>query len=215
MERDLFVYLHQCMEMCDKVGVPYRTITKVEKNSRAKRWGICKTADGGKTFQIEISSALVEAETDKGLINTMLHEILHTCEGCMNHGKTWKMYADKIYNAYGIVIKTTSSAAEKGVDASVDINNAKYRVVCSNCGNVTPYYRACDVTENPAKYTCRCGCGNLVVYKDNKLYTPKIAHYQIRKGDLLVFDCGVVSEYHAKLRFRRLKEIPNLRLEVV
>ena len=51
-----------------------------------------------------------------GLKNTIIHELLHTCVGCMNHKAKWKFYADKVNRAYGYDdIKRTSTADEKGV----------------------------------------------------------------------------------------------------
>lgn len=35
---------------------------------------------------------------------TIVHELLHTCEGCFNHGAKWKYYAEVMNNKYGYQI---------------------------------------------------------------------------------------------------------------
>lgn len=46
----------------------------------------------GYKFLIRISEyALYLSERD--IMDTILHELLHTCDGCMNHQKLWRTYA--------------------------------------------------------------------------------------------------------------------------
>lgn len=164
--RDIQEYAIRCMEMLDKIGVPYGNIQNVTVNNRAKkRWGLCSVVSNG--FDIQINAVLLDETIDEsGLMNTMLHELLHTVPGCMNHGAKWKAMADKVYKAYGIYIKRCSNAAEKGVAADmIEEMNAKrykYFVSCPDCGHVFKYMRMCDCVKNPGRYH-HTGCkSNLV-----------------------------------------------------
>lgn len=50
-----------------------------------------------------------------GLKNTIIHELLHTCKGCMKHTGEWKQLAEKVNRYYGYNIKRCDSADEKGI----------------------------------------------------------------------------------------------------
>lgn len=164
--RDLIAYGVKCMEMLDKIGIEYGNIIEMVPNTRArKRWGQIKAIPGG--YSININSALLdERNDDKGLINTILHELLHSVKGCMNHGENWKRQADKVYRAYGIEIKRTSSAEEKGVAEETRIpykprridHSIKYMFECTCCGQMIKRERASKFTKNPGNYKCAiCG----------------------------------------------------------
>ena len=93
------------------------------------------------------------------LETTVMHEILHTCEGCMNHGQTWKNLADKVNRAYGYNIKRATSAEEKGIDPVVE-KVIRYRFVCHGCNGIVDRQRKSEFTEHYWRYRCaRCGSG--------------------------------------------------------
>lgn len=103
----------------DKINIPYGKIVSVTPNTRAKkRWGQCiKTPDG--TYEININITLLYKGNDvRGLENTVIHEILHTCPNCMNHGPEWKKWARVVYDAYGYNIQRCSNAYEKGISGA-------------------------------------------------------------------------------------------------
>jgi len=158
--RDLLKYGAMCMDMLDDLNIPYGNVLEIVINTRAgKRWGQCKKISSG--YSININADLLREENDEaGLINTLLHELLHTCPNCMNHGECWKRYAAMINRRYGYDVKRTSSAEEKGVV----IRNVgrkeeyKYFCKCEKCGYVWRYKRMCETVRNPGKYQHH-GCG--------------------------------------------------------
>lgn len=161
--RDLMTYVKVCTEQLDKVGVPYsKNILEWKINTRAKsRWGQCKkTIDG---YIIEVSVDLLNEENDvEGLKNTIIHELIHTCDGCNNHGTLWKMYAAMVNSAYGYNIKRSSTCEEKGVNYEVrKKSNAKYVLECSECHQQFYYQRTCFAVKHP-EFCSHKGChGNL------------------------------------------------------
>jgi len=96
--------IKECLEEVKETGVEVGKISKFLINTRAKRWGICKRENG--EFEIEISDALLDDSTPIiSLKSTIIHEILHTCQGCQNHGSKWKSLANKMNSKYGYNIK--------------------------------------------------------------------------------------------------------------
>ena len=67
-------------------------------NTRAKRrLGCCIRREG--RFTIQVSQSILG---DPQLLRaTLVHELLHTCYGCQNHGKRWKAYAQTAGEALG------------------------------------------------------------------------------------------------------------------
>lgn len=150
----------ECMEELDKLQIPYREVEKFVVNTRAKsRWGRCQTSNTGK-FIISISDRLLmEDASMNGLKNTIIHELLHTCVGCMNHKAKWKFYAEKVNRAYGYDIKRTSTADEKGVKEVIRKRKVNHKYVCEKCGQTVTRERDRGF-EN--KYHCGICGGNFV-----------------------------------------------------
>ena len=158
--RDLQKYADSCMEKLDSLNIEYADCIQFVVNTRAKnRWGLCKKEESG-AYTISINVALLDETNDVvGLEETILHELLHTCYGCMNHGKKWKAYVEKVNRAYGYNISRLSSADEKGVH-SREINNIVYRfaIQCEDCGKVYKRSRMSKSVLHPERYRCSiCG----------------------------------------------------------
>lgn len=118
--------------VCD-LGIVPGDIVSVKTNNRfTRKWGQCSTDFSvpweQREFTIEIAGILLQDDVDEiVIIDTILHEILHTCKGCFNHGKQWKKYAKMIHQAYPEYhITRASSFDEKSVET-------KYIIVCNDC----------------------------------------------------------------------------------
>lgn len=158
-DKRLIQALAEAEMICFANDIPTREVTRVFINNRlTSTWGRCRHLGGGK-FEIEISKRLMAEGAETGLLDTMLHELLHTCEGCMNHGSLWKSYAARL-NKKGFTIYRCNTAEAKGVPERE--MNYKYRVTCNNCGDVWNYTKRGAVVRslqrNPK--SCKCGCGS-------------------------------------------------------
>lgn len=156
--RDLKTYYRICRNELLDIGIHPGYIAKLVVNTRAKnRWGLCKMLPNG-TYQISISSALLDERCDvSGLKNTILHELLHTCPGCMSHGPEWKRLANKVNAAYGYNIKRCNDSEEKGVSKDMEAekaNTAKYLLACPKCGRLYPRYRMSQLIQHPEEGMC-------------------------------------------------------------
>ena len=157
--RNLEEYFEECKRELDAIGVKYGTVTEITVNTRAKsRWGQCRRYPNG-TYTINIRDILLTDEaSEKGLKETILHELLHTCKGCMKHTGEWKRLAELVNDCYGYHIKRTDCAEDKGIDGTEYIKNkrmgAKYKFVCTGCGQEIYKYRASDFVKNTWRYQC-------------------------------------------------------------
>lgn len=86
--RNLTEYAQKCMAELDTLEIQYGNVVEFKVNYRAKkRWGQCKRLSDG-TFSININAIFLdERNEEQGLKNTIIHELLHTCTDCFNHGK--------------------------------------------------------------------------------------------------------------------------------
>lgn len=155
--KDLNKLAIECMENLESIGITTGIIKEFKINSRAKkRWGRCtKEPDG--SYIIEISSRLLTDDVENGgAINTIYHELLHSCPGCMSHTGKWKRLAERVKSAYGYDIKRTSTSEEKGVpNIPVErIRTIRYRFVCCGCGAHINRQRMSDLVRHPEYYRC-------------------------------------------------------------
>lgn len=159
--KDLNKLLDSALAMCDEVGIPYGTIKEIKLNNRLSRaWGRCLTSDGRKTFWIEIQGKFAKDEfsTDKAVIAVIIHEIIHTCEGCWNHGSLFMEYGKRITDRFGIKVAATDSPENLTVDSIAWNQSKRYAVKCS-CHTIYKD-RMCDLIRFPHIYKCKRCHGN-------------------------------------------------------
>lgn len=144
--------LENCKIMLDGVGIKYGNIQNLTINNRVKgRFGQCRKS--GNIYSIEISSfAMIDNEKT---FNTMMHELLHTVEGCMNHGSKWQNLASIVNKRYGLNITTRSEASEEQKEER--LQSAKFILTCQNCKHENFYFRESKIIKNYSKYKCNCG----------------------------------------------------------
>lgn len=169
-KKDLIMLTESLREDLKNLGIPISdNIEDVTINRRAKsRFGACKVKKkplGGRTYLLEISEEILECET-KLISSVIVHELLHTCNGCFNHGKKWKKYCKIVEEHLGLSLSRTNKYENFGLEPPAEKEQIKYIVKCTGCGAVFPRKRMCPLVKNPSKY--KCGkCGN-ILYLDNK-----------------------------------------------
>lgn len=158
--KDLMEIASECMVMLDDLGIEYGNVVDWSVNTRAKnRWGQCRKLPNG-NFTINISSRLLEDDISfDSVADTVLHELIHTVDGCFNHGEQWQRIAHKVNVVYGYNIKRCSTADEKGVEEIYSAPKPiKHQFRCVCCGKVYSRTRDSKFTKNYENY--RCGvCG--------------------------------------------------------
>lgn len=138
-------------------------ITEVKPNGRLRTvLGKCKYNRRTGNYSIEINTCLLtdEAETQAAK-ETIVHELIHTCPGCMNHGYEWKRRGDRVSRMLGYDVcrlRDIDTLNNWGVEVKQE--TYKYALVCNDCGNQYKQKRWSKSLENPSKYRCgKChGC---------------------------------------------------------
>lgn len=170
-----------CRELLYELHIPFadgdvNSIVAVEVNPRLRRAvGRCVIVKtyfcGEKDFKIELNPAVVEDSVpDSELETTLIHELIHTCPGCWNHGATWSRYAAKVNREYGYNVArliNCKTAEQRRNEAEP----YKYKVICKSCGQVVAKRkRICDLVSYPSHYHHKvCGGALRVECTDPKI----------------------------------------------
>lgn len=121
-------------------------------NTRARRrLGCCYCQNG--RYWIEVSASILD---DEGLLRqTLIHELLHTCPGCRNHGDRWKAYAQLVNQSLGYQIqRTVKTDSDPGPLRHEEV---KYILECQRCGAHIKRKRMSKAVKSPWRYRCPCG----------------------------------------------------------
>lgn len=129
----------------------------VKINSRAKtRFGMCRKTPGKYDYEIELNSQLLKADKSKAM-NTMVHEILHSVKGCMNHGRLWTRNSEIMNEREGYDISRLSSYSKLGLERP----KAKYVIQCVDCDNQILRFKRSKVVTHINNYACGACSGKL------------------------------------------------------
>ncbi len=162
--KDLEKHAAQCQRDLDSLDIPYGKVCRWEINTRAKaRWGLCKCLKGG-GFVISIAQILLEDDVaDQALKDTIVHELLHTVPGCLDHKGKWKMYAELVNRKLPqYTIKRTASREEKGIAERQVAPIYHYAVKCNGCGTVFQRERESKLIKHPEQFRCGLCHGRLI-----------------------------------------------------
>lgn len=148
---ELMAGLHRELK---SLGIPVssRLLPGVKVNTRAKRRLGCCFCQSGR-YWIEISQTVLE---DEDLLKqTLVHELLHTCPKCRDHGRQWKAYAQAVNETLGYRIeRTVKTEAPMGPLRHEEI---KYILECQSCGAQIKRMRMSKAVKYPWRYRCPCG----------------------------------------------------------
>lgn len=126
------------------------------------RAGICKRYRGKGYCTIEVSEVLFQLSDDE-IINTLIHEILHTFKDTDGHKGKWKIYADEIS-------KNTKYKITRLADSSNIVIDYRYQITCKSCGLIKNNHRLSKKKINQ--------------YKDKKIECPKCKYNEFTIKDL-------------------------------
>ena len=146
-------------------GIPVSShIMRCSVNTRLRKaMGRCikKTNMLGVCYEIEIAGCMVaDGVDDMEIRDTIMHELIHTCPGCWDHGNVFHHFADIVNRKYGYHVDTYADR-EQLEAAGVVIKDPgyKYMLKCNVCGHEFKRKRWSDVLRYPELYHCACGGG--------------------------------------------------------
>lgn len=161
-QQEINALLQEVISECKAIHIPVSNNISPDIfiNKRAKsRFGACRKTRAG--FVIELCHPVLETDVNN-IKNIMAHELLHTCRGCYNHGIRWKAYAERMNQAYGYNITTTTSYEQMGLEKPEKKIQYKYLVQCRKCGKQIYRQKKSKLITNTNRYRCTCG-GKLMV----------------------------------------------------
>lgn len=107
------------------------------KNSRVL--GMCTyigTLDEIPRYKITINKAYLQNSDPQSVHDTIVHEVLHSIPGCMNHGEKWSYYARQFMTAlpqFNISRCTNNEGFNNYLKKAME-TQAKYTIICKKCG---------------------------------------------------------------------------------
>ena len=152
----------KALEICDAEEIPYRKINSIKANNRlTKSWGRCLTRYHTE-FDIEVRGKILNKSLfpdERGIMEVILHEIIHTCPDCWNHGALFKEYGGRL-EKYGYNVGSATTNPEKlGADSIAYSAAFRYMVKCPKCGYTIGKDKMCDLIKYPSIYS-HTPCGN-------------------------------------------------------
>ena len=151
---------HKALEILDDLNIEYGNIVEVKLNYRAKnRFGQCRRNNVTNTYSLNFNYLIFDDNAnDVAIMNTIIHEILHTCKDCMTHKNEWKRLADYVTRNTKYTITRTNSYSDFGIEKPKKEKKHNYVFVCEGCGQVIIRERASKFTKNYHNYRCgKCG----------------------------------------------------------
>lgn len=124
---------------------------------------------GYHNYIIRLNQLFAQSEEHSHVLNTVIHEILHSLKGGMCHTGIWKQYVAIVYAKTGIKIttKADSSRVSNYMECKTQFMLKKnpekivYQVICPNCGILNTLQRKSKqviaITNNAKTYRC-CKC---------------------------------------------------------
>ena len=85
-----------CIEKLDALNVPISKSITFKMNTGFSRFGFCKRTPNRETkFAIAINKWF---EDDIAIVETIMHELVHTIDGCYNHGNKFRISFGRFLN---------------------------------------------------------------------------------------------------------------------
>lgn len=148
--KDLNSLLQEVIKEVNNAGIVTGNINpEIELHGKTKAFGTCKKLND--KYKIYLSKYFINNPKDE-IKHTLVHEVLHTIQGCMNHGEKWKYYANMMNNKYGYNIKRTSSHVMNN-EIHKDITR-QYTIKCTGCGTTIYRQRLSKLVTNTDRYRC-------------------------------------------------------------
>lgn len=174
--KDLMYYVDYAYMILKECNIPYSNyITFNTPKQWKSKWGNCHRGYDyvlrRYTYDITLNKILLEETTSEdALMNTLLHEIIHTCDGAFKHTGNFKVYANRVNSKFGYHIKRCTSSEEKGIEEPKPIY--KYTIECEYCHRKWNYQKRSKIVtavlkDGGEEYKCPCGESGGFILKHN------------------------------------------------
>lgn len=165
--RDLNKYVNICKRELDSVGIPYKNPDKWIASGKLKRsLGYCALSYNSQREKrkglissvpkIVISKRILNDNfPEKYLKETIIHELIHTCNGCGNHGREFQRMAKHVNQELGYSVGTYASREETDYyNQLYSQKENKYFIKCPECGRRWGFKIKGKSYKHPEQYRC-------------------------------------------------------------
>ena len=158
----------ECVSEAKGIGLDISdNITRITVNNRLSRaLGRCTMSwdawNRKYSYKIEMNPCMLADDLeDKVPKNTIMHELIHTCKDCMNHGSEFQHRASIVNRKLGYNVHTqTDSRILEAAGVVVKKTPDRYGIVCNKCGRVVQKKkRWSPMLENIGNYHHGGSCG--------------------------------------------------------
>jgi len=165
---DILAEIKEDVELLAAIGYPEikrNTYSVKINNKRAHALGRCGNR-GGTHYTITINGYHLRLSPAAEVHNTIMHEVIHSLPGCMNHGEKWKYAAQRVNRFYDFpTISRCANVMQK--EEFNDYVNAtfKYIVECQGCHQKFRFMRKSKTVKacEDGRAACACGSKSFVV----------------------------------------------------
>ena len=165
---DINLLLKKALSICDKENIPYGNITGISINNRlSKALGRCMRKGNTDNYSIELRNIIADdtITPEHGALEIILHEIIHTCKGCWNHGDLFNSYGARLAkHGYGTQ-GSTKNMDSLNLNMDNYIKAAKYICKCEKCGHIEVRQRKCKFTDEPQNFIHKSCGGSFIRVK--------------------------------------------------
>lgn len=156
-QKELNEMLFKAMDEIETLGINVKRdeiIPEIRISNATTFFGICKHKPRG--YEISISKYHL-ANPKNAVYQTVVHEVLHTIEGCCSHDKKWQALANKVSRAYGYNISRLGTA-KSGFSLNTPKSVYKYIFECKDCGSQVKRQKKSKLVTHTENYKCGiCG----------------------------------------------------------
>lgn len=127
------------------------------KLSKARSYWAYVEKKGSNYFWIRVSDVFAEIKDSEKrreeLLETLIHELVHTIPNCMNHKTCWKANCHRVRIKYPkFTLERTSDMDKYEITTKERAN--KYLITCTHCGHTWDYKRRPKWIERADR--CQC-----------------------------------------------------------
>ena len=155
---------NMAVQICEDNGYkPVKLIPKCGYTTRQNVYGVCLERRYRNTkeviyTQVKVNKKFAEKANEQQMLNTLLHECLHSaCGADEHHGGKWAIAAKTLNDKCGYQLSAKADFEDENGE-TISAKADKYIIQCKSCGNKWFYSRLSKSVKNPNLY--RCGICN-------------------------------------------------------
>ena len=100
--KDINEYYARCRKMLEDIGVPVGNVVELRVSTLRSSTSQCVIYPDTYECMIRMDRRMLNNKTNESdVIDTMLHELIHTIPGCLEHKGMWAEYARQTDEYYG------------------------------------------------------------------------------------------------------------------